>query len=136
MRGATFTGGEFQEVTMVNKLTRLGRTRFVGDSRTNLVHDRWHPDCQGCGLDEAVRSGHAVGFKPDTLNGALWAGYEYCEACLDRSEPSPPRWAMEKTAPEMADPEREHGVQAATPKASDREREALRREVFASSRER
>ena len=116
---------------MMNELTKLGRRRFVGDSRTNLVHDRWHSDCQGCGLDEAVRSGCAVGFEPDTLDGALWAGYEYCEACHDRSEPSAPRWAKVQSAPEEPDSEHDARMQAATPRAPEREREPLRREVFA-----
>jgi len=121
---------------MVNELKELGRRRYVGDSRTNLAHDRWHPDCEGCGLDEAVRSGHAVGFKPDTLSGALWAGYEYCEACHDKSEPTPPRWARVKTVPEEPDPRPHAGMQAAKPPESEREREALRREVFAPQHER
>ena len=78
---------------MVRKVGELGRRRYVGDSATNLVHDTWHADCQGCGLDETLRNGHAVVFEPDTLDGALWAGYEYCETCHDKTDPVPPGWA-------------------------------------------
>ncbi|MCK4408718.1 MAG: hypothetical protein KAW67_01445 [Candidatus Eisenbacteria sp.] len=119
---------------MVTELKELERRRYVGDSRTNLVHDRWHPDCEGCGLDEAVRSGRAVGFKPDTLDGALWAGYEYCEACHDKSEPPAPRWARVKTA--GAEPGDEMRVSATRPRAPDLGYEGPHREMLASQQER
>jgi hypothetical protein len=112
---------------MVNELKELGRRRYVGDSRTNMAHDRWHEDCEGCGLDVVVRSGHAVGFEPDTLNGALWAGYEYCEGCHDKTEPSAPRWARVKTAPDEPEARRQ---------GPGREPEAPRRAMFASEEKR
>ncbi len=120
---------------MVRKVRGLGRTRYVGDSATNLVHDTWHADCQGCGLDETLRNGHAVVFEPDTLDGALWAGYEYCEACHDKTEPVPPRWAGAEAAPPKGEPEHEMRMLASRPTALDREREAMRREVFGSQRQ-
>ncbi len=79
---------------MVYELMELGRLRYVGERAAKIVHDRWHRDCQGCGLTEIVRRGDAVGFEPDSLDGALYEGYEYCEACMDRSEPAPPKWAV------------------------------------------
>ena len=91
---------------MVFDLMKLGRVRYVGDSRNKLAHDRWHQDSQGCGLDDLVRRGHAVGFEPDKLDGALLAGYEYCEACHDRTEPSTPSWAV------PAEPEDEERAEA------------------------
>ena len=120
---------------MVHKVKVLGRTRYVGDSATNLAHDTWHADCQGCGLDETLRNGHAVVFEPDTLDGALWAGYEYCEACHDKTEPVPPRWARAEAAPPKGEPEQEMGMPASRPTTPDREGEALRGEVFGSQRE-
>jgi hypothetical protein len=87
---------------MEYRLMKLGRVRYVGDSSTKHVHDRWHPDSQGCGVREIVERGHAVGFEPDTLDGALLAGYEYCEGCHDRTEPRPPEWAS------SAEPSEEH----------------------------
>jgi len=77
---------------MVERISKLGDRRYVGDKANKIAHDRWHADSQGCGLGEIVRRGDAVGFEPDTLDGALWAGYEYCEACHDKSEPTPPGW--------------------------------------------
>ena len=78
---------------MVHGLMRLGRVRYVGDTTTRLVHDRWHKDSQGCGLKEIVERGHAVGFEPDTLDGALLEDYDYCESCHDKTDPEPPSWA-------------------------------------------
>jgi len=72
------------------ELKSLGTKRYVGDRVKKVVHDRWHPDSEGCGLSGLVQSGDAEGFEPDTLDTALWAGYEYCEACFDRTEPAPP----------------------------------------------
>ena len=92
-------------VSKVSELRELRGRRYVGDSRTRLAHDTWHADCQGCGLDETLRNGHAVVFEPDTLDGALWAGYEYCEACHDKTEPVPPRWAGTEAAPPKGVPE-------------------------------
>ncbi|MFH1866377.1 MAG: hypothetical protein ABIK85_10885 [Candidatus Eisenbacteria bacterium] len=82
---------------MVYELMELGRLRYVGERSTKIVHDRWHPDCDGCGLYETVRRGDAAGFEPDSLDGALLEGYEYCEACFDKTEPSPPKWASPAT---------------------------------------
>ncbi|HYW68364.1 MAG TPA: hypothetical protein VE960_02060 [bacterium] len=78
---------------MVYGLMRLGGVRYVGDTSTWLVHDRWHKDSQGCGLTEIVERGHAVGFKPDTLDAAFLESYDYCEACHDKTDPEQPSWA-------------------------------------------
>ena len=121
---------------MVKELKELGRRRYVGDSRTGLVHDRWHEDCEGCGLDAVVRRGDAVGFEPDTLDGALWSGYEYCEACHDRSEPAAPRWASLKTAANEPDAGYETSMQEIRRREPGREHEAPRLEMFASREKR
>jgi hypothetical protein len=107
-------GTQLLEAHMVHELGRLGRNRFIGDSRNKVVHDRWHKDCQGCGLNELLRDGHAVGFSPDTLDAALWEDYEYCEACHDRTEPSPPKWARaeDRTADQEGDGEAGRGAGA------------------------
>ena len=121
---------------MVKKLKELGRRRYVGDSTRNVVHDRWHEDCEGCGLDAVARRGHAVGFEPDTLDGALWAGYEYCEACHDKTEPSAPRWASLKTVVDEPDAGYETRMQETRRREPGREREAPRLEMFASQEKR
>jgi hypothetical protein len=97
---------------MVEEIKSLGRRRYVGDKVSKLVHDRWHPDCQGCGLRDILWRGDAVGFEPDTLDGALWEGYEYCEGCHDRTDPDPPEWADSDT--EEGDPS-EHGDPPSVP---------------------
>jgi hypothetical protein len=107
---------------MIYDLMKLGRLRYVGDRGTKIVHDRWHPDCQGCGLDETVRRGGAVGFKPDSLDGAFLEGYDYCEACFDKTDPRPPKWAS--VAGPMGSGSRDGGVSPpAGPGTSDRGRE-------------
>jgi hypothetical protein len=122
-------------VSRVSRLGDLGGRRYVGDSRTKLAHDTWHTDCQGCGLDEMCRNGHAVGFEPDTLDGALWAGYEYCETCHDHTEPILPARAEGNAAPSESEPGQGMEMSTSRPTAPDREREALRREVFGVERE-
>ena len=122
-------------VSTVSKLTKLGGRRYVGDSASKLAHDTWHADCQGCGLDEPLRNSNAVGFEPDTLDGALWAGYEYCETCHDRTEPVPPGGAGEDATVPETEPEQEMSVPPSTPSAPGRARAALRREVFGPQRE-
>ena len=75
------------------RLTRLGDHRYVGDIGTMIVHDIWHPDCEGCLPSLLVRERAAVGFDPDELNQALDEGFECCSWCFDGSDPRPPaRW--------------------------------------------
>lgn len=119
---------------MVFDLVKLGRARYVGDSRNMLAHDRWHTDCQGCGVNDLVRRGHAVGFEPDTLDGALLAGYEYCEGCHDKTEPEAPSWArLARPDDEDREEERKEPEPRTVP---DLKRESSRYHVLASRRER
>lgn len=123
---------------MKHGLVELGRVRYVGDTATGLVHDRWHKDSQGCGLDETVQRGHAVGFEPDTLDGALFAGYEYCEACHDKTDPDPPSWARLLELPDEGTGEDTGEDRGGTPvpdAVSDREGEVAQHHVPASRRE-
>ena len=119
---------------MVFDLVKLGRARYVGDSRNMLAHDRWHSDCQGCGLDDLLHRGHAVGFEPDTLDGALLAGFEYCEGCHDKTEPQAPSWAR-LAQPDDEDVEEERRA-TQVGAAPDLKRESLMYPVSASRRER
>jgi hypothetical protein len=75
---------------MVERISDWGERRYIGDRANNMVHDTWHPDSQGCGIEDIFDRGDAVGFEPDTLDGALWAGYEYCEVCHDKTDPPRP----------------------------------------------
>jgi hypothetical protein len=71
-------------------LKTLGRTRFIGNTATGEVHDRWHEDCEDCLLDGFLEDGKAVGFEPDTLDAALSEGFETCPDCFGRTEPTRP----------------------------------------------
>jgi hypothetical protein len=77
----------------MQRLEKLGKRRFIGDAETMEVHDRWHEECENCLMDEIVRKGAAVGFEPDTLDGALYEGFEPCNHCFDKTDPPRPRWA-------------------------------------------
>ncbi|MBN2566013.1 MAG: hypothetical protein JXB46_09925 [Candidatus Eisenbacteria bacterium] len=77
----------------MKRLQALGKRRFVGDSRTGEVHDRWHGECEDCLLEDLIGEGRAVGFEPDTLDGALSEGFDTCPYCMDRTEPPRPVWA-------------------------------------------
>jgi hypothetical protein len=74
-------------------LQKLGKRRFVGDKSSSEVHDRWHGDCEDCLLEELIKDGHAVGFDPDTLDGALSEGFDTCPYCFDKTDPPMPSWA-------------------------------------------
>jgi hypothetical protein len=75
---------------MALAIRELGDRRYVGDAAKKIVHDRWHPDCEDCLMDDIVASGDAVGFEPDELDQAFYEGYEYCEDCFDRGTPERP----------------------------------------------
>lgn len=76
------------------KLTELGMRRFVGDSETMIVHDRWHSAAEDCLMEVLIEKGAARGFNPDQSDQAFWEDYEYCPHCFDRTDPTPPAWAL------------------------------------------
>jgi hypothetical protein len=77
----------------MQRLRGLGKRRFIGNSETKEVHDRWHEDCEDCLLEDLVDKGVAVGFNPDTLDGALYQDFEPCPHCFGRTDPPKPKWA-------------------------------------------
>lgn len=66
---------------MALKLLALRDERFVGDSRTMVVHDRLSEDCEDCLMDPLIQQGIAVSFEPDTETQAFEEGYDYCDYC-------------------------------------------------------
>jgi hypothetical protein len=75
---------------MSYELKELADRRFIGDSASMTVHDRWHPECEDCLMQTLVERGVAVGFEPDDLDQAFAEGYDYCIHCFDRSTPERP----------------------------------------------
>ena len=75
---------------MAHLLQSIAGVRYIGDTRTSVVHDRWHENCEDCLVKELVKKGVAVGFDPDTLGQALTERFDYCDWCVDRSDPEPP----------------------------------------------
>ncbi len=80
---------------MAVKLRELGTRRFIGDTETTLVHDRWHSSCEDCLMEVLIENGSARGFNPDESDQAFWEDYEYCPHCFDRTDPKPPAWALQ-----------------------------------------
>jgi hypothetical protein len=108
---------------MVERIGRFGDRRYVGDRVSKLVHDRWHEDSQGCGIEDLIAGGTAVGFNPDTLEEALLSGFEYCEGCHDKSEPTgPPKSGLD--APDVDRGERGRPP-SALPRSDKRSRTAI-----------
>ncbi len=75
------------------RLTELGTRRFIGDTETMVVHDRWNSNSEGCLLELIIEKESARGFNPDQSDQAFWEDYEYCPHCFNRKDPRPPAWA-------------------------------------------
>jgi hypothetical protein len=81
------------EASIVYEIRRLDSQRYVGDTSTMTVHDRWHPECDDTLMKTLVRAGTAVAFEPDDLDQAFYEGFDYCSECFDKTEPLRPAWA-------------------------------------------
>jgi hypothetical protein len=88
---------------MAVKLRELGTRRFIGDTETMIVHDRWNENAEDCLMDVLIRNGTARGFEPDESDQAFWEDYEYCPNCFDRTDPKPPAWAQTGAAEETGE---------------------------------
>lgn len=62
------------------RLAKFEHNRWVGDKRTQIVHDTDHCDSQAT-LDELVASGTFLCFGPDELYEARNRGYRRCQDC-------------------------------------------------------
>jgi hypothetical protein len=62
------------------RLSRFEEHRYVGDKRTQVVHDLDHcPDTEA--LDDLVQAETYLCFGPDTLAEARNRGYHLCRSC-------------------------------------------------------
>jgi hypothetical protein len=62
------------------RLSRFEEHRYVGDKRTQVVHDLDHcPD--EAALDDLVQAETYICFGPDSLPEARNRGYRLCRAC-------------------------------------------------------
>ncbi len=66
---------------MVTRPTRFERYRWLGDKRTQQVHDLDHTVAD-CHLDELLTSGQFASFGPDRLAEARNRGYKAHRACI------------------------------------------------------
>lgn len=69
---------------MAERPTRFEHTRWLGDKRTQVVHDVDACDDQSV-IDEIVRAEVGLAFGPDTLAEARNRGYRPCPACCATS---------------------------------------------------
>ena len=65
------------------RLPRLETHRFVGDKRTQRVHDTDRATA-ACELDDLVRAETYIAFGPDTLPEARNRCYRPCPHCVER----------------------------------------------------
>ena len=65
--------------------TRFEHNQFLGDKRTQRVHDL---DAAGdaCAVDELMASEQFAAFGPDTLPEARNRGYRACRHCVPRED--------------------------------------------------
>ncbi len=81
----------------MKEIRKLDSERYVGDTSTMLVHDRWHGDCEDCLMEDVIARGAAVAFEPDTLERALDESFDCCDECFDKTDPPRPAWVQEET---------------------------------------
>jgi hypothetical protein len=66
----------------MDRLGRFEHNRYVGDKRTQVVHD-----IDGCDepehIDELMRAETYICFGPDTLPEARNRGYRLCKVCAE-----------------------------------------------------
>lgn len=61
--------------------TRFEHSRWVGDKRTQVVHDLDHADDHAAQIDELMAARTYLSFGPDTVVEARNRGYHLCKAC-------------------------------------------------------
>ena len=61
--------------------TRFEDFRYVGDKRTQVVHDLDHADDHADEIDELMAARTYLGFGPDTLVEARNRCYHLCKKC-------------------------------------------------------
>ena len=61
--------------------------RFLGNKNKKEVHDQQKEDRRpsACQIDEFLKAGHGVYFRPDTQQQAKSEGYDNCAKCLGGS---------------------------------------------------
>jgi hypothetical protein len=64
----------------VSRPTRFEHHRYVGDKRSQVVHDL-DQAADACAIDELMASERFAAFGPDTLPEAANRGYHPCRHC-------------------------------------------------------
>jgi hypothetical protein len=64
----------------MERLSRFEHNRFVGDKRTQRVHDIDHAVDEAA-IDAMVKAESYLAFGPDTLAEARNRGYRLCRSC-------------------------------------------------------
>ena len=66
---------------------RFEHYRWLGDKRTQRVHDLDHPT-DGCDIDELMASEQFAAFGPDILAEARNRNYRPCRHCVPGGQPA------------------------------------------------
>jgi hypothetical protein len=61
--------------------------RFLGNKNKKEIHDQQKEDRSGsgCQIDEFLKAGHGVYFRPDSLEQAKSERYDNCAKCVGAS---------------------------------------------------
>lgn len=68
-------------VPAMERLSRFEHNTFVGDKRTQRVHDIDHAADDDAGIADMVAAESYLAFGPDTLPEARNRGYRLCRSC-------------------------------------------------------
>jgi hypothetical protein len=71
----------------VSRPSRFEHQRYVGDKRSQVVHDL-DQSAEACAIDELMRSERFAAFGPDTLPEAVNRGYRPCRHCTGEAKAS------------------------------------------------
>ena len=80
----------------MKEISKLDSERYVADTSTMEVHDRWNGECEDCLMEDVIARGAAVAFEPDTLDQALEEGFDCCDECFGKKDSPRPAWAHEQ----------------------------------------
>jgi hypothetical protein len=71
------------KVPPVTRPTRFEHYQYLGDKRSQIVHDL-DGIADACNLDELMASEQFAAFGPDTIPEARNRGYKPCRHCIKR----------------------------------------------------
>jgi hypothetical protein len=69
-------------------MTRRASFRFLGDRESLILHDLDRENEEQCGIQELLRAGRGITFRPDSLRQGVRQGFVPCEICVGELDDS------------------------------------------------